>query len=239
VRAEKCTTILNYPDLRLFNPDSGSAARADGKFVVLYPGTLNHHQGLDLAIRAFAQVCDRMPGAELHIYGEGPDRPVLARLIEEGNLGDRVRLMPRVPLDQVAPIMASADLGVVPKRGDGFGNEAFSTKILEFMACDVPVIVSRTQIDAYYFDDTVVRFFTPGDEGDLAAALLDEYRNREKRSRVPAARDFAVRYSWQARAIDYQRVIDGLVSERPATPSTLVATPGRVARADKGGSSRI
>ena len=43
--------------------------------------------------------------------------------------------------------MAAASVGVVPKRSEGFGNEAFSTKTLEFMACGVPVIVSRTRID--------------------------------------------------------------------------------------------
>jgi glycosyltransferase involved in cell wall biosynthesis len=43
--------------------------------------------------------------------------------------------------------MENADLGVVPKRNDPFGDEAFSTKILEFMAMGVPVIVSETRID--------------------------------------------------------------------------------------------
>jgi phosphoribosylanthranilate isomerase len=30
-------------------------------------------------------------------------------------------------------IVANADLGIVPKRADSFGNEAYSTKIMEFM----------------------------------------------------------------------------------------------------------
>ncbi len=47
--------------------------------------------------------------------------------------------------------MSKADLGIVPKRAAGFGDEAFSTKILEFMALGVPVIASETQIDRYYF----------------------------------------------------------------------------------------
>ena len=33
-------------------------------------------------------------------------------------------------------------IGVIPKRKDNFGNEAFSTKIFAFMAMRVPVIVS-------------------------------------------------------------------------------------------------
>ena len=58
--------------------------------------------------------------------------------------------------------MANADIGIVPKRNDSFGNEAFSTKILEFMSLSIPVVISSTRIDRHYFNDTVVRFFESG-----------------------------------------------------------------------------
>ncbi len=211
VAAHKCTTIMNYPDLRLFMP-LADAKRRDGKFIILYPGSLNHHQGLDIAVRAFAQATDRMPGAELHIYGEGPARPELARLTAELGLEDRIKLMGTVPLRDVARLMASADVGVVPKRAEGFGNEAFSTKILEFMACGVPAIVSRTLVDTHYFDDTVVRFFTPGDDADLAAAMIWVFEHREEHDQwVRTAQEFASRYSWQSRVSDYTSVVEALL----------------------------
>ena len=36
------------------------------------------------------------------------------------------------------------------------------------MSLGIPVIVSRTKIDNYYFNDYVVKFFRPEDEMDLA-----------------------------------------------------------------------
>ncbi len=42
--AEKCTAITNYPDPKVFRP--GRRRRTDERFVIVYPGTLNHHQGL-------------------------------------------------------------------------------------------------------------------------------------------------------------------------------------------------
>lgn len=207
-----CTAILNYPDLRLFRPLS-SGRPADGKFVMLYPGTLNHHQGLDIAVRAFARVHDRMAGAEFHIYGEGPARKSLESLTRDLGLQNKINICDRVPLREVAGVMASAHVGIVPKRADGFGNEAFSTKILEFMACAVPVVVSRTQVDAHYFNDGIVRFFTPGDEGDLALAMVEMFQRRFDSHRViAAARDFAVAHSWQERVGDYRAIIDSLVT---------------------------
>jgi glycosyltransferase involved in cell wall biosynthesis len=222
VAAGKCTTILNYPDLRLFKRLSTANQRSGDKFIILYPGTLNHHQGVDIAIRAFGLVKERMPGAEFHIYGEGPARSELLRLIEDGGLGDHVKLMARVPLHEISGLMAAADVGVVPKRADGFGNEAFSTKILEFMACDVPVVVSRTQIDAHYFDDTVVRFFASGQAADLGAALLEMYQHRSNgQDRIRAAREFAVRHSWQERVVDYRGLIESLLPDSPAAAADL------------------
>jgi glycosyltransferase involved in cell wall biosynthesis len=227
VQAEKVTTFLNYPDLRLFKPIADRSKALDDRFVALYPGTLNNHQGVDVAVRAMALVRDRIPHAELHIYGEGPMRAELDRLRIELKLEETVRIFDRRPLSEIAAIMASADVGVVPKRADGFGNEAFSTKILEFMACGVPVIVSRTRIDRHYFDDTLVRFFTSGDARDLAEAFVEAYENRDDPpASVPEASRLAARYSWQQRSVDYEHLIDSL-AVGSVCPRTQADTPSQ------------
>ena len=46
----KCTVFLNYPDLAVFHPRDKPAVNA--RFVLIYPGSLNKHQGLDVAVRA-------------------------------------------------------------------------------------------------------------------------------------------------------------------------------------------
>jgi glycosyltransferase involved in cell wall biosynthesis len=220
--ARHCTTILNYPDLSIFKPLPAEPRKGEGPFVFLYPGSLNHHQGVDIAVKAFSLVQNEMRGAELHVYGEGPAKPLLIRLVDDLNLAGRVRIMDRVPITEMARLIAAADVGVVPKRADGFGNEAFSTKILEFMASGVPVIVSRTRVDAHHFNSMLVRFFVPGDERDLAMAMLDVFTDRgNARTRADAAHRFAVRNSWQARGGDYRELIAALVapaSSRQAAP---------------------
>jgi len=80
-------------------------------------------------------------------------------LIEKLFLQGKVIMHGPIPLSEIPSVIENADLGVVPKRKDCFANEAFSTKILEFMAMGIPVIVSDTKIDKYYFDDSVLRFF--------------------------------------------------------------------------------
>lgn len=216
---KRCTSIMNYPDVSVFKPLPARASGSNGRFVFLYPGSLNHHQGVDLALRAFSLVKKDMPESEFHVYGEGPDRPLLHKLVGELGLEECVKIRNRVPIAQMAEIIAAASVGVVPKRADGFGNEAFSTKVLEFMASNVPVIVSRTRIDAHHFDSTLVRFFKPGDDRDLAAAMLDTFQNREAaQARAVSAQRFALQNSWQQRGRDYRDLIDSLVAPESSRP---------------------
>jgi glycosyltransferase involved in cell wall biosynthesis len=108
--------------------------------------------------------------------------------------------------------METADLGVVPKRNDSFGNEAFSTKTLEFMAMGVPVVVSETMVDRYYFDDSVVKFFRSGDEDDLAHCMLEMIDNSEARQRlVENANRFVKSVDWTAKQHEYLELVDQLV----------------------------
>jgi len=205
----KCSVVLNYPNRTIFR--RRPRARNHKKFIINYSGTFNQHQGLDIAIRAFALIKDEEPRAEFHIYGEGPERANLSRLVEKCGLNERIFLNPWLPIEAVVQEMADADLGVVPKRNDGFGGEAFSTKILEFMALGVPVIVAKTKVDEHYFNESVVKFFKPGDERALAQAMIEIIREQEVRDRlVYNANRFIEDYMWDKKQLEYLHLVDGL-----------------------------
>jgi glycosyltransferase involved in cell wall biosynthesis len=164
-------------------------------------------------VKAIARVIGEAPGIELQIFGEGSAKPELVALVSELGLSGHVTLHEPVPLRQVAQIMARADVGIVPKRDDSFGGEAFSTKILEFMAVGTPVIVAATRVDRHYFDGSLVRFFKPGDPDDLAAAFLDLYRNPEKGARLAArALEHARANDWSRKKLDYLALVGRLVT---------------------------
>jgi glycosyltransferase involved in cell wall biosynthesis len=210
-RSEKCTSFINYPDPGVFHP--GLRVRTDdGRFIISYPGTLNWHQGLDIAVNAFAIALERAPAMEFHIYGEGSSKPELSRLVKELKLEGKVLLNDPLPLREIASIMANADLGVIPKRADSFGGEAFSTKILEFMALGVPVLAASTRIDRYYFTDELLRFFKSSDIDALAVAMVDAYQNRAVGSvRAANALAFIEHNNWSTKKRDYLDIVDKLV----------------------------
>ncbi len=181
----------------------------------MFPGGLQWHQGLDIAIRAMPKISARIPQAELHIYGDGNMKDGLVALAQELELNGHVRFFNPLPVREIAGIMARANVGVVPKRADSFGNEAYSTKIMEFMSLQVPVVVSNTKIDRYYFDDSGVRFFESGNPDALADAVCEVLRNHELRQQmVKRASAYAARNDWVTAKVEYLKLVDGLCAEK-------------------------
>ena len=214
VRPEKCSVVLNYPDPAIFfRRERKTPAGPD--FVMCYPGTLNSHQGVDRAITAVAMLRDKAPNLKFLVIGDGPDREKLKAMVERLGLQERVIITGSVPIEKVAELLATVDLGVVPKRKDSFGNEAFSTKILEFMAAEVPVLASNTRIDQYYFNDRIVQFFESDSVEDLAARIHDLMHDPAKRAQLRiGGTEFIQKNNWSEKRLEYLSLVDGLVKSR-------------------------
>jgi glycosyltransferase involved in cell wall biosynthesis len=235
---EKCSVFINHVDPEMFSRHTKT--RTDGKFIILFPGSLQWHQGLDIAIKAFVHVKSEVPSAEFHIYcGVGGDKQgELRQLVQQLGLEESVKFNTGVALDQMAQVIANADLGVVPKRADSFGNEAYSTKIMEFMSQGVPVVVSRTKVDTFYFQEGVVHFFESGDSQAMAKAMLDVIHDKDLRSSLVArGYEYAERNGWKQKKKEYLDLIDFLSTERfdglqhspgaaPAAPRKIQQKPG-------------
>lgn len=207
----KVTCILNYPDTDIFQRHGRS--RKDGKFIILYPGTVSYHQGIDIAVRAFHRIKDKIPNAEFHIYGGGDQRAEVIQLIRDCSLRESVFLHNPVPTEQIISIIENADLGIVPKRKSGFGNEAFSTKILEFMCMGIPVIVPDTLIDKFYFDSRSVAFFEGDSEQNLAEVMLQVVSDVRLRAElVRNADEFIKTYTWNRNQDIYVKLVHRLIA---------------------------
>lgn len=212
--SEKCSVVRNHPDLDLFVAEKKDQSTKH-TFLITYPGSLNWHQGLDLAVRAFARVSRQMPEAQFHIYGEGPEKNSLITLAAKLGVQHQVLFHDFLPSREVAKVMAGTDLAVEPKRATSqFGNEAASTKILEFMALGVPIVASRTAVHAYYYDDTIIRYYDNDDESQLSNAILEMRNNPEQRREFSQrALEYAAQNTWQARKNEYLELVDRVVSQ--------------------------
>jgi glycosyltransferase involved in cell wall biosynthesis len=210
---EKCSVVRNRPDLDIFVSQYVPDREKSSRFVITYPGSLNWHQGLDVAIRAFTRIADRIPDADFHIYGEGPAKTSLIELTSQLGMQDRIMFHGLLPSREIAQVMAQTDLAIEPKRAtSAFGNEALSTKILEFMALGVPVVASKTKIHSYYYDDSIILYYEDDDEVKLAGCILQLKQDPMLRAELAKkAAVYAGQHSWQARKGEYLQLVDSLV----------------------------
>ncbi|MGD1154711.1 MAG: glycosyltransferase [Terriglobia bacterium] len=227
---EKCSVILNFPNPALFFPRRGRDQKSG--FTFIYPGTLNWHQGLDIAIKAFAILAKKTDSCRFDILGVGPSKYDLQALITSLGLEGRVQIRDSVPLTNLPEVVASADCGVVPKRAEGFGGEAFSTKILEFMAMGIPVIAAATPIDRYYFDDSLLLFFGSGDEHDLASKMEEMVGNAQLRTRLSEqGLAYSRRNCWTEKRKIYLELIEALLPQARAEQQKPEFTVSDISRA--------
>jgi glycosyltransferase involved in cell wall biosynthesis len=209
---EKCNVVRNRPDLSIFQKHD-SVRKITDKFVLIYPGSLNWHQGLDIAIRAFASVSDQMRDAEFHIYGEGSAKASLIELANDLKMQKQIIFHNFLPSREIAQVMAVANLAIEPKRcNSAFSNEALSTKIMEFMSLGVPVIACRTKVHAYYYDDSIISYYENDNENELAQRMLLLMNSSSLRAElVKNAGEYVRANTWDARKSEYTRLVDSLI----------------------------
>jgi glycosyltransferase involved in cell wall biosynthesis len=213
IQEQKCVALLNYPSKAFFKPVA--KVKTNNAFHLIYPGTISYQHGIDIAINAMGIVKQHNSSIKLDIYGklnEPNYYELLRKLINDLDLHEIVTFHEVVPLEAMQNILARASIGIVPKRGGIFGSEAFSTKILELMMAGMPVIVSKTKIDEYYFDSSTVMFFEEENHVDLANCILELYRHTDKRESLSERGiEFTELYNWEVKSKEYLSIVDQLV----------------------------
>ncbi|OKL54643.1 hypothetical protein BSZ39_02865 [Bowdeniella nasicola] len=149
-------------------------------------------------------VADARRGApvRLDVYGDGPQRAELARLIRHGA---PVRILGRVGPQELAGAYRDADLFISPVIKEAFGIAA-----LEARAAGLPVIYRR--------GSGIAEFITHGRDGlevtsdeEMSAALVSLHRDRE---RLRALRDYClthpIAHTWDAGLAQFVRAYERL-----------------------------
>jgi len=131
-------------DIKKFAPAPTDHAQTD-QIVIGTVKTLAHIYGIDLLIRAYAQLladpavlaAGLSNRLHLRIVGTGPDRLSLEALAEAESLSDRIEFVGAVPHSRVPEMLRGLDVFVAASRQESFG-----VAVVEASACGVPVLVT-------------------------------------------------------------------------------------------------
>lgn len=195
VDRKRTSVVMNAPDLRLLEPLDRSLRDPDDR-TVLYAGTIAARYGVDVALESVAALQTQIPRIRLRLVGDGDLVPALQARARALGIADRISFDGPVPLPEIPPIVAQCWVGVQAHRLDPLMRFSTSTKVLEWCALGLPVIVSRTEGVTHFFNDDELSFVQPGSVEDLSARLLELHKDpqaaaeRAARARVAALEKF-------------------------------------------------
>lgn len=139
--AAKVRTLFNGVDLERLRPPLAPRRREDAGHRLLCVARLVEKKGIDLLLRAIAQLRGRGVDLTCTVIGEGPEREPIERLRGELGLDEVVDLPGCLPHEVVTAEMTSSDLFVLPCRVTANGDrDALPTVLLEAMACGVACV---------------------------------------------------------------------------------------------------
>jgi glycosyltransferase involved in cell wall biosynthesis len=191
IPSEKIVTIPNGADTDYWKPDDAFPDNEKDpefrdKFIVLYVGA----HGISHALNRILDVAKKVqghPDIRFLFVGDGAEKPSLKKKASAMGLNN-VSFIDPVDRDGVRRYYQMGDLCLVPLRNVTLFNAFIPSKMFEIMSMGKPMIASISGEAA----DIVKRsgggvVVMPEDSEAIAAALLDLYRNPEKRRKMGIA----------------------------------------------------
>jgi glycosyltransferase involved in cell wall biosynthesis len=182
---------------------------------VLYAGNLVPSKGVDILLKAVAELAGRGVACELKILGEGPARPALESLSREIGIASRITWAPFVPQARMAAEYGASTVTVLPSRGraEGLGLtlvEALlaGSAVVGTAAGGIPEVVVHEQTGLVARD---------GDPSDLARQIQRLLTDAPLRERLTQeGKERALRtYAPQASIERFLEIYDAIADHQP------------------------
>ena len=170
--------VRNFP-YRLVHPvRHPDLLPCDPVRTIIYQGSLNPGRGLESAILAMGY----LNKFQLQIFGDGPIKKDLEKLVKENDLMNRVRFMGRIPLKELSAYTCQASMGISLEENLGM-NYYFSlpNKIFDYIQARIPVLVSALPEMRKIVETYDVGLVTESLEPERLAGIIKEIMNDDEK----------------------------------------------------------
>ncbi len=193
VTRERVRVVPLGVDTDTFQP--GGRTRQSGRIVAVASADMPL-KGIGALLGAVAKLATER-NVRLTVVGRPQPGGPTERLVGELGLGDRVRFVSGIPDTDLAALLGSAEVAVVPSLYEGF-----SLPAVEAMACATPLVASRAAAlpEVVGEDGECARLVTPGDPEDLAVTIGGLLDSESLRARLGSSgrRRVRERFTWRA-----------------------------------------
>ena len=216
VDPRKLRVVLNTADAKLFPM---LPPRPSSPFLA-YHGTIAARMGLDVVLKAVAQLRAAGQPVEAAIWGDGDGVPSLQALRDRLGLAGAVALTgERFRMDELLPKLARVGVGLVPLRRDPFTDIILSTKLMEYARLGIPTVVTWTPTLAHYFPEDTVTYVRELTAAAWVDALLRVLRDpAAAQARAARAQELRVAQAWQASEAEFIELVQEVSRVPPRLP---------------------
>ncbi len=189
VPKEKISIVENGVETDLFLPDSSAAnlrreLNLEGRFLICYIGTMGNAHGLDTLIAAAQDLQNSMPNAIFLLIGEGAEKQRIVELAAVRGLVN-LQFLGQQPRENIPAYVSAADLCLVMLKKTELFKTVIPTKLLEYMACERPVIVAVDGQARQIIEEANAGVFVePENHSALSQAILDLAQDPKRRLRM-------------------------------------------------------
>jgi glycosyltransferase involved in cell wall biosynthesis len=144
MRPERVFVVRSCPELNRIRRGPPRPELKQGKpFLVLYVGVMGPQDGLDLLLESTEHLAKRQNRQDtlFVLVGGGTELPRLKTLAVERGLDAWVKFTGRIPDDELAAYLSTADICVAPDPKNPMNDKSTMNKILEYMAYARPVVL--------------------------------------------------------------------------------------------------
>jgi glycosyltransferase involved in cell wall biosynthesis len=143
------------------------------RFVVTFAGNIGTAQDMDCIINA-GKILKSHPNIEIQLVGHGRDADRVARLIKEFDLEDTVKMLGRLPLEQMPNIFSQSEALLVTLSDEEIFAMTVPGKLQSYLAFGKPVIGSINGEAMQVINDSGAGYcVASGDFDGLAKAIIE------------------------------------------------------------------
>jgi len=195
----------------MFSPSGQVSPSAP--FTIIYHGVIAKRRRIDNAIQAISL----LEGIDIRLVllGNGDALEYLRKLAERLGIQNRVSFNSPVGYEEVPKWINRCDAGILPfPDWDGWNVSSF-IKLLEYLACGKPVIVTDIPAHRNVLEDSDFAFWAKqSSPRDIAAAIRQAYNKRKDFEHLGSeARKLVLyKYTWAKQANKLKQFLDFVIS---------------------------